>query len=317
MKKINLINNPELFQGEKYLNTNKNYFEGWYFKNTSKNQVISFIPGININKYEKKAFIQIITNNNSYFVDYDIDDFEYGYDPFYVKIGNNFFSRDNIHIDIKDKKQNLVVYGEVKYSNRKTINTNVLAPNIMGPFSYVPFMECNHAVISMKTESDGLIVINNKKIYFNKGIGYIEKDWGYSFPKTYIWIQGNDFKNIDASFMISIADIYYKFFRFRGFICSLIVSGKEYRFATYNNTKLLKYDISNNWIEIKLKKGHYYLEINSKLDDCFKLKAPVNGKMSKDVLETISATVEVTLKKDDEIILSNASKNCGLEVVYE
>lgn len=35
MKKIFLIRNPELFQGEKHIKTNKNYFEGWYFKNTS------------------------------------------------------------------------------------------------------------------------------------------------------------------------------------------------------------------------------------------------------------------------------------------
>ena len=34
MKKLLLIKNPKLFQGEKYINKNKNYFEGWYFKNT-------------------------------------------------------------------------------------------------------------------------------------------------------------------------------------------------------------------------------------------------------------------------------------------
>ena len=29
------MRNPELFQGEKYINKNKSYFEGWYFKNTN------------------------------------------------------------------------------------------------------------------------------------------------------------------------------------------------------------------------------------------------------------------------------------------
>ena len=48
MNRILLIKKPELFQGEKYLNMNKNYFEGWYFKNTNENTGISFIPGINI-----------------------------------------------------------------------------------------------------------------------------------------------------------------------------------------------------------------------------------------------------------------------------
>lgn len=64
MNKLFLMKNPELFQGEKYLDTDKNYFEGWYFKNTNSEEGISFIPGININGKNKKAFIQIITNNS-------------------------------------------------------------------------------------------------------------------------------------------------------------------------------------------------------------------------------------------------------------
>ena len=71
MKKLLLIKNPELFQGENNINTNKDYFEGWYFKNTTKNDAISFIPGININGKERKAFIQVITPYCSYFVNYN------------------------------------------------------------------------------------------------------------------------------------------------------------------------------------------------------------------------------------------------------
>lgn len=183
MKRMLLMKNPELFQGEKYLSTNKNYFEGWYFKNSSDNGSIAFIPGININNSEKKAFIQIITNTNSYYVNYDINEFEYGFDPFYVRIGKNLFSKYGVHIDIEDNKQNLIVYGDVKYSNIKNITTNDLYPNIMGPFSYIPFMECNHAILSMKSDATGFVNINDNKINFNEDIGYIEKDWGYSFPK--------------------------------------------------------------------------------------------------------------------------------------
>ncbi len=59
------MKNPELFQGEKYLGTNKNYFEGWYFKNTNHEEGISFIFGINIDnkkidfKNEKDIFESI------------------------------------------------------------------------------------------------------------------------------------------------------------------------------------------------------------------------------------------------------------------
>ena len=131
MKKLFLMRKPELFQGEKYIKTNKKYFEGWYFKNTNNKNVISFIPGVNINKKEKKAFIQVITNDFSYFVNYNIDEFEFSFKPFYIKIGNNIFSKNNIHIDIKSDDQNLIIYGDLKYSKSKNINTNLLNPNII------------------------------------------------------------------------------------------------------------------------------------------------------------------------------------------
>ena len=238
MNKIFLIKHPEVFQGKKHIKTNNNYFEGWYFKITNKESGVSFIPGINIDGHNKKAFIQVITNNCSYFVNYNIDDFKFNFEPFYIKIGDNFFSKDAIHIDINDATQNLIVFGDIKYSNNKNIRTNFFNPNIMGPFSYIPFMECNHAILSMKSRADGEIIINKNKLFFSDNIGYIEKDWGYSFPKSYIWCQGNDFQNPGASFMLSIADVPFKNFHFKGIICDLIINNDEFKFATYNNSKL-------------------------------------------------------------------------------
>lgn len=228
-----------------------------------------------------------------------------------------FFSKDSIHIDIKDDTQNLIVYGDIKYSNSKNISTNFFYPNIMGPFSYVPFMECNHAILNMKTRANGLIDINNKKIRFNDGIGYIEKDWGYSFPKSYIWCQGNNFQNSNASFMISIADIPFKVFHFKGIICDLIIDNNEFRFATYSHTKLIRYDVNDKFLDIVLKKGNYYLNIISRYTDGLKLFAPVKGKMQKNIFESISSSIAVTLKKDNEVIFSDTSTNCGLEIVRE
>jgi len=315
MKKSFLIKNPELFQGEKYLKTNKNYFEGWYFKNINNKYGISFIPGISINKQERKAFIQVITNDSSYYVNYDIEQFNYSHFPFYIKIGNNFFSKDKIHIDIKDKSQKIKIHGDINYSDSQNINTGLLNPNIMGPFSYISFMECNHAILSMKNKAQGYIYINGNKLNFTDGIGYIEKDWGYSFPNSYVWCQGNNFKDFDTSFMISIADIPFKFFHFKGIICSLIIDNKEYKFTTYNNTKILKYDITKDSLNIILKKGNYYLKIESKQTEKLKLIAPIKGKMKKNIFESITATITVTLKNNDTIIFSNTSTNCGLEIV--
>ena len=313
MNKLFLIEKPEVFQGEKNLTKYKNYFEGWYFKNTNKEKGISFIPRINIENNISKAFVQVITNNTSYFIDYDIKDFKFSYEPFEIKIGKNFFSKERIHIDIEDK--DLKIFGDVKYSNIKNIRTNFMNPNIMGPFSFIPFMECNHAILCMQNNANGVININDYKINFANDIGYIEKDWGTSFPKSYLWCQGNNFKKTNASFMISIADIPFKMFNFRGTICVLLIDNKEYKFTTYNNTKILKYEVSDNSLNISLKKGEFHLRVESKLNKGQKLTAPVKGKMSKDIYESITSFVTVTLMRKNNIIFSDTSSNCGLEIV--
>lgn len=315
MNRLFLMKNPDLFQGEKNLTKNKDYFEGWYFKNTNKENGISFIPGINIETENPKAFVQVITNDTSYFVNYNIDDFDFSYEPFIIKVGNNVFSKQGIHIDIKDEGQNLNINGDIKYSNNKNINTNFMHTNIMGPFSYVPFMECNHAILSMQNNTNGSIEINNSVLNFEDDMGYIEKDWGCSFPKTYIWCQGNNFQKADASFMLSIANVPFKMFNFRGMICVLLIDNKEYKFTTYNNSKIIEYEVNDDSLNITLKRGEYSFNIKSEFKVGQKLSAPVKGKMEKDIFESINSTITVTLKQGDNIIFSDTSINCGLEIV--
>ena len=49
--------------------------------------------------------------------------------------------------------------------------------------------------------------IDGKTIDFTNGIGYIEKDWGKSFPNSWIWMQTNHFKYHNASLMASLSSI--------------------------------------------------------------------------------------------------------------
>ena len=47
-------------------------------------------------------------------------------------------------------------------------------------------MECYHGIISMNHDILGSLKYNDEDISFNKGKGYMEKDWGHSFPKLYL-----------------------------------------------------------------------------------------------------------------------------------
>lgn len=313
MKSFYLLENPEVFQGENKINHANCYFEGWYFKNIGKDIGISFIPGIHIENEKKFAFIQIITNFSSYYISYSFSEFKFSYDPFFISIGNNLFALDKIKINIQDK--NININGELYYNNHAQIRKHIFSPNIMGPFSFIPFMECNHAILSMKHEISGFLTINNKNYDFNNGIGYIEKDWGSSFPTSYIWAQANNFENRNASLFLSVATIPLSCFFFTGFICNFILDSKEYRFATYNGSKIIKCKTSKNNFNIKLKNKDYTLHIYSNNQDSFSLKAPRCGAMQKEIFESISANIYVCLSQNNNILFECESKNAGLEIV--
>ena len=104
-------------------------------------------------------------------------------------------------------------------------------------------------------------------------------------------------------------------FKFRGVICVLQIDGKEYKFTTYNNARVVEYDVNDNSLNITLRKGVLYINVKAEYDKGQKLSAPVKGKMEKDIFESVSAKVTVTLTQEDEIIFSDTSMNCGLEIV--
>ena len=76
--------------------------------------------------------------------------------------------------------------------------------DIMGPFRYIPFMECRHSVFSMQHTVNGRLRINGVDYIFQDGTGYIEGDRGYSFPKHYAWTQ---YGFNGGSLMLSVAEI--------------------------------------------------------------------------------------------------------------
>lgn len=313
MKSFYLLSNPELFQGENKIKKESPYFEGWYFKNIGDEISISFIPGVHIENGIKSAFIQIITNSFSCYIPYSFSDFHFTYEPFSISIGNNFFSLNEIKIDIE--YENISIHSNLHYRNHTKLKKDILNPNIMGAFSFIPFMECKHAILSMNHEINGTLTINNKLYHFNSGTGYIEKDWGTSFPSSYVWAQANNFKRHNSSFFLSIATIPLFSFSFTGFICAFVLGEKEYRFATYTGAKIIKYEISSKNIDIVLRDKNYTLYIYSYIKNKFSLKAPRCGSMKKEIYETIDTNINLSLSDNKNILFEDESINCGLEIV--
>lgn len=309
------IFNTEVFQGNL---TKKNYFEGWYYKHVSadRNSVLAFIPGISLAVNNPHSFIQIIDGitGETHYISYKLEDFSGAKDKHYVKVGKSIFTDKFIDIDIED--ESICVKGRLEYTDITKYPKSLLSPGIMGWYSYIPFMECNHGIVSVNHNIKGNLTINKNTTDFSNGKGYIEKDWGASFPEAWIWLHSNSFTTTDSSLFVSIAKIPWLGKYFMGFICFFYHNGIYYKFSTYNNSKISFIKFNGNNLSIVLVNKKYLLKINAILKGAGELKAPALGEMSRRIKESIDSEVHIQLTdKNNKIIVEEFGTRAGLEII--
>lgn len=260
------------------------FFEGWYLKHQGNGTTIAFIPSFHVCKDKKRyAQIQVVTENGSHCFRFPPAAFHAEENRFYVRVGANAFSSAGINVDLQGK--GLSVKGTLQYGALTPPETDM-----MGPFRHVPMMQCNHGVLSLTHSLTGTLEINGEAFDFTGGTGYIEKDWGCSFPKSYLWAQLSWFENRDCCTMLSIADIPFAGTSFTGCIASVYYGGREYRLATYRGAKILKYSQREALIE----QGPYRLRVQLIQDSgAQKLQAPQNGEMARVIKESPACMVRI------------------------
>lgn len=306
---------PELFQGSLKQN---NYFEGWYFKHVSKDldQVYSFIPGISLHTDNPHAFIQVINGltGETNYIEYPVSEFSFSTKYFRVEVGGSVFTADSMVLNINSPQ--LKVDGRLSYSGSVKYPSSVFAPGIMGWYSFVPFMECKHGVVSVTHRIDGTINVDKKQIDFSGGKGYIEKDWGKSFPESWIWLQSNNFENSDACIMMSIAKIPWLGSFFTGFLGFLYFDGKFFPFSTYHKSEITDLGLANEKLTVSFRSKKYHLKIIASLKQSGILLAPKSGKMSRRIKESVDSELEVVLTDlKDTVLFHDLAHRAGLEVI--
>jgi tocopherol cyclase len=311
-KKLRTFFHPERFQG---WGKTKKYFEGWYFKvvNADETKAFAFIPGIAMDeKGNKQAFIQVLDGKKrtAQYHKFDAASFIPAIKKLHVDIGDNCFSENRIKFNMPELK------GELNFSGNIPWPKPFYSPGIMGPFAFVPFMQCYHGIVSMDHSITGEVEIGGEKICFDNGRGYIEKDWGHSFPSAYFWMQSNHFSEPGISFKASVAKIPWIRRSFTGFIAGLWLKGKLFRFTTYNRTKLRRSFADKNKVEIILENKKYLLEITAYRDHATELASPILGLMDGRIEESMTASILVNLsdKKSGKTIFNDTGRSAGLEV---
>ncbi|BDF03115.1 tocopherol cyclase family protein [[Clostridium] hylemonae] len=281
------------------------YFEGWYLKHQANGEMIAFIPAVHAGiTGEWEASVQVITGEGAWNFPYPVSECSIDKKNFRIKIGDNLFSKKGIKVDLKNREMS--IKGGISYGP-----FTGLKKDIMGPFRLLPFLECNHGVVSMRHRARGSVTVNGKTLDMTGGTGYIETDWGHSFPKEYVWTQCLFNGKQEGSIMLSAADVPLWGRSFRGVICAAYLGGHMYRMATYLGARIVRY----NEREVYLKQRKLFLKVTKLGERSFGLYAPQKGSMSRIIRESPVCRVRYQMWYGKKSILDITDNNASFEAV--
>lgn len=277
------------------------YFEGWYFKcRTKAGKSMALIPAFHIDSENRhSASLQVITAGDSWWVAYPDQEFAAEEKQFCVQVGQNVFFETGLSVNTD--RPGLSLSGRLDFGRFLPLRSD-----IMGPFRFLPNLECAHGVISMAHTLQGKLTLNGEIFDFDGGQGYIETDRGRAFPREYLWAQGFF---PEGSFMLSVADIPLAGRYFTGCICALLHNGKEYRLATYRGAR------AERWSEggAVIRQGKIRLEIEVQRTAGQALRAPAEGEMTRRVQESLCAHLRCRFWVGDALLLDRTDQNGSFE----
>lgn len=279
------------------------YFCGWYFKCRSDQGTFAVIPALHRAGQENSCSVQVITDDGAFYVPFPYDCIKKSREGLHVAVGSNLFSENGMRLSLHT--DTLDVSGSVRFGP-----LSPLRYDIMGPFRFVPFMECRHSVYSMMHAVDGDIRVNGMHYRFRNDTGYIEGDRGRSFPKQYVWTQCGF---AGGSLMLSAAHIPFGPFHFTGVTGAVLWCGKEYRIATWLGAKALK--IKDG--EIVILQGDLRFTAKLLKKNPQPLFAPKGGRMKRTIRESASCRVYYEMARNGRVLLAFESPAASFEYEYD
>jgi tocopherol cyclase len=286
----------------------RGYFEGWYFKCVFPGRALALIPGVSLEPADPHCFVQVLDSaaGPSRYHRYPWTEFRFDSKRFEIQVGPNRFSGQGIQLDLEGLRGELTISDGVRWPS------SLLSPSSMGWYAFARFMECYHGVILLDASVRGRLGTGAPA----EGRLYVEKDWGSSFPRAWIWMQSNSFGgDLPASLTCSIARVPFRGQEFSGFIVGVLVGGILYRFATYNGARIESLGIEESSLEVRLRRGRQSLVLRATREQGVELASPILGAMSGRIEETLGATIEIRLSEDGVSRFAGTGRSAGLEVV--
>ena len=277
-------------------------FCGWYFKCQSDTQTMAVIPAVHTSKSCRSCSLQLITDTGAWSIPLPYAQFHKQGRGLGVQLGENRFSESGFSLRLR--APGFTAKGSLRFGP-----LSPLRYDIMGPFRYMPFMECRHGIWSMDHTVNGEIQVNGEPYRFQAARGYIEGDRGYSFPRHYAWT--HCFFE-EGSVSLSAADIPLGPVRFTGVIGVVLWQGREYRLATYLGAKAVR--IAEG--ELVIRQGDYILTARLLEKRPHPLLAPVSGDMRRTIGESAACRASYHFQKGGRTLFYFESPMASFEYEY-
>lgn len=217
---------PDIWQDERA------GFEGWYYKTqTPDGEIFCVIPGISRQTDDPHCFIQLLDGFGTRYLRYPAEAFSAAADRLEIRIGDSVFTDGGYRLCTPEVQAEIRFSAPVPYCSRR------YTLGVMGPFALLPGVECRHGVVLADCRADGFFRWDNGARQITGGRGYVEKDWGRAFPRSYVWCHA--FLDHGASFMLSAATVPLGRACVRGIIGFLHAPDGWTKWATYTGARVV------------------------------------------------------------------------------
>ena len=280
------------------------YFEGWYLKYQAREgAALALIPALHIDgEGRRSASLQVLTDRGSWWLEYPGTEFQASEKQFQVRVGQNIFNDTGAWLHIQ--REGLSLHGVLRSGPFTPLRSD-----IMGPFRFLPGMECAHGVLSMGHPLEGTLMLNGECLDFSGGTGYVETDRGRSFPSAYLWAQCAWGGPADSGLMLAVASVPFAAGRFTSCICAVRHEGREYRLATYRGARVERWSAAGAVV----RQGKYRLSVELPEGRGHPLRAPAEGVMGRTIHESLRASLRCRLWAGETLLLDHTDPWASFE----
>lgn len=284
------------------------YFEGWYLKHqTKEGGALALIPALHIDRAGRhSASLQVIADGKTWWLEYPAAEFRACERAFRIQMGQSLVSSKGVWLNVE--RTGLSLHGVLRCGKFTPLKSD-----IMGPFRFLPGMECSHGVISMGHSLEGTLTLNGNAMDFTDGTGYVETDRGRSFPSAYLWTQCAWQEPRQSGLMLSIATIPLAIGRFTGCICAVLYNGREYRLATYRGARVEQWSGTGAVI----RQGKYRLTVELLEGQGSPLRAPMEGSMNRTIHESLCAKLRYRFWTGEKLLFEHTDRWASFEYADE